>query len=51
VGIVYAVVAWMIIQIAAATFSGFGIPDRAFRFVVLMVLTGIPCITYYRLGR
>jgi TolB-like protein len=42
VGTVYAVVAWLIIQIASTTFSGFGIPDWAFRFVVLMVLLGFP---------
>jgi TolB-like protein/predicted Zn-dependent protease len=42
VGMVYAVVAWLIIQIAATTFEGFGIPDWAFRFVVLMVLLGFP---------
>ncbi|MDA0348785.1 MAG: hypothetical protein O3C43_15940 [Verrucomicrobia bacterium] len=42
VGTVYAVVAWLIIQIAATTFSGFGIPEWAFRFVVLMVLLGFP---------
>ncbi|MDA0348070.1 MAG: hypothetical protein O3C43_10025 [Verrucomicrobia bacterium] len=42
VGTVYAVVAWLIIQIAATTFEGFGIPDWAFRFVVLMVLLGFP---------
>jgi hypothetical protein len=32
----------LIIQIAATTFEGFGIPDWAFRFVVLMVLLGFP---------
>ena len=42
VGMVYAVVAWLIIQIAARTFEGFGIPDWAFRFVVLMVVLGFP---------
>ena len=42
VGMVYAVVAWLIIQIAATTFEGFGIPDWAFRFVVLMVVLGFP---------
>lgn len=42
VATVYAVVAWLIIQIAATTFSGFGIPDWAFRFVVLMVVLGFP---------
>lgn len=42
VAMVYAVVGWLIIQIASATFSGFGIPVWAFRFVVLMVLLGFP---------
>lgn len=38
----YAVVSWLIIQVAAATFSSFGIPPWAFRFVVLMVILGFP---------
>ncbi len=38
----YAVVAWLIVQIAATTFSGFGIPEWAFRFVALMVVLGFP---------
>jgi TolB-like protein len=38
----YAVVSWLIIQVASATFSDFGIPAWAFRFVVLMVLLGFP---------
>ena len=38
----YAVVSWLIIQVASATFSDFGIPSWAFRFVVLMVLLGFP---------
>jgi len=42
VAITYAVVAWLIIQVASATFEGFGIPDWAFRFVVLMILLGFP---------
>ena len=33
----YAVVAWLIIQIAVSTFEGFGIPVWAFRFVVIML--------------
>lgn len=39
---VYVVVAWLIIQIASATFEGFGIPEWAFRFVVIMVTLGFP---------
>lgn len=37
VAITYAVVAWLVIQIAATTFEGFGIPEWAFRFVVIML--------------
>lgn len=38
----YAVVAWVITQVAATTFNGFGIADWAFRFVVLMLVLGFP---------
>ncbi|MDA7640518.1 hypothetical protein N8787_02670 [Opitutaceae bacterium] len=37
VAITYAVVAWLIIQIASTTFGDFGIPVWAFRFVVIML--------------
>ena len=39
---VYAVVGWLLIQIAATTFENFGIPVWAFRFVTLMVVLGFP---------
>ena len=42
VAAVYAVVGWLIIQVANATFEDFGIPVWAFRFVVLMVVLGFP---------
>jgi len=42
VAITYAIVAWLIIQVAAATFPGFEIPMWAFRFVVLMLILGFP---------
>lgn len=42
VAITYAVVSWVIIQVAATTFGSFGIPEWAFRFVVLMVVLGFP---------
>jgi TolB-like protein/Tfp pilus assembly protein PilF len=42
VAITYAVVAWLIIQVASATFEGFGIPEWAFRFVVVMLILGFP---------
>jgi len=42
VGITYAVVAWIIIQVAATTFASFGIPEWAFRFVVIMLVLGLP---------
>ena len=42
VAITYAVVAWLIIQVADTTFEGFGIPLWAFRFVMLCVILGFP---------
>ena len=39
---VYAVVAWLVIQVAGTTFEGFGIPMWAFRFVVIMLVLGFP---------
>ena len=42
VAITYAAVAWLIIQIAATTFEGFGIPLWAFRFVTIMLVIGAP---------
>ena len=42
VAITYAVVGWVIMQVASLTFEGFGIPIWAFRFVMLMVILGFP---------
>jgi len=42
VAMVYLVVGWLVIQVANATFSDFGIPVWAYRFVVLMVVLGFP---------
>jgi TolB-like protein len=42
VAMVYAIVGWLVIQVANATFSDFGIPVWACRFVVLMVVLGFP---------
>jgi T5SS/PEP-CTERM-associated repeat protein len=42
VGITYAVVGWLIIQVANATFAEFGIPLWAYRFVVIMLLCFFP---------
>lgn len=42
VGMVYAIVGWLIIQVANATFAEFGIPLWAYRFVVLMIALGFP---------
>ncbi|MEX0320898.1 MAG: hypothetical protein AB3N63_01985 [Puniceicoccaceae bacterium] len=42
VAITYAVVGWLIMQIASITFEGFGIPIWAFRFVMLMLILGFP---------
>tara|TARA_B110000438_G_scaffold246864_2_gene248659 strand:- start:4097 stop:4780 length:684 start_codon:yes stop_codon:yes gene_type:complete len=42
VGGTYAVVAWLVIQIAASTFPSLFIPDWALRFVIMCVLIGFP---------
>ena len=42
VALVYAVVGWIVMQVASVTFEGFGIPIWAFRFVMLMVILGFP---------
>ncbi|MFT4937239.1 MAG: hypothetical protein ACI88A_000253 [Paraglaciecola sp.] len=39
---VYIVVAWLVIQVASTIFSSFGIPLWAFRFVVIMLVMGLP---------
>ena len=42
VATVYLITGWLIIQVADTTFDNFGIPDWAFRFVMLMVILGLP---------
>jgi TolB-like protein len=42
VATVYAVVGWLIIQVADTTFENFGIPAWAFRFIVIVLLLGFP---------
>ena len=42
VAITYAVVAWLIMQVAGLTFEGFGVPIWAFRFVVIMLWLFFP---------
>ena len=42
VAMTYAIVGWLIIQVADATFEGFGIPLWAYVFVVMLLLLGFP---------
>lgn len=42
VGVAYAVVAWLLIQVAAATFPIFEIPGWCVRLVVVLLLLGFP---------
>ena len=39
---VYIITGWLIIQVAAAIFPNFGIPDWAFRFITLVIILGFP---------
>ena len=40
VAIAYLALAWLLIEVASTLFSGFGIPDWAFRFVVIILVLG-----------
>lgn len=39
---IYAIVSWVIIQVAATTFPYLGIPKSAVSFIIIMVLIGLP---------
>lgn len=42
VAVVYAVVAWLVIQVAETIFPPLGLPDWTVRFVILLALLGFP---------
>ncbi len=42
VAIAYAVVAWLLVQVATQVFPFFEIPNWAARFVVLLIIIGFP---------
>lgn len=42
VAVVYAVVAWLVIQVAETVFPPLGLPDWTVRFVILLALLGFP---------
>lgn len=42
VGASYAIVAWILLQVAEVTFPAFAIPDSAMRFLVILVIVGFP---------
>ena len=42
VAVAYAVVGWLLIQIATQTFPFFDIPNWAIRLVILLVVIGFP---------
>jgi len=42
VAVAYAIVGWLVIQVAETTFPNFGIPAWAMRLVVMAVLLGFP---------
>src|SRR6202051_153327 len=42
VAVAYAVVAWLLIQVATQVFPFFEIPNWAVRFVVLLIVIGFP---------
>jgi len=47
VAIAYIALAWLLIEVAGAIFPGFGIPDWAFRFVVVLLALGfLPALLF-----
>ena len=42
VAVVYAITAWLLVQIAAVLFPMFGVPEWASRFVVILLMIGFP---------
>ncbi|MFL6589992.1 MAG: hypothetical protein ACJ8M4_07455 [Chthoniobacterales bacterium] len=42
VGVVYAVVGWLLVQVATQVFPFFEIPNWAVRLVVLAIIVGFP---------
>jgi hypothetical protein len=51
VGIAYALVAWLLIQIASQIFPFFEIPNWAVRLVVLLLIIGFPVSLILAWGR
>ena len=48
VGIAYALVAWLLMQIASQIFPFFEIPNWAVRLVVLVLIVGFPVVLIWR---
>src|SRR5210317_1825676 len=47
VAIAYLALAWLLIEVAGTLFPGFGIPDWAFRFVVIVLAIGfLPTLVF-----
>ncbi len=47
VGIAYAVVAWLLVQIGEAVFPAFDVPDSIFRGMVILLLLGLPAVLVF----
>jgi len=47
VGIAYAVVGWVIAQIAEFAFENFGAPDWVLKTVVVLLLLGLPLALFF----
>ncbi|MEJ2521750.1 MAG: hypothetical protein P8080_02535 [Gammaproteobacteria bacterium] len=47
VGIAYAVVAWLLVQIGEAVFPAFDVPDSIFRGLVILLLLGLPAVLVF----
>jgi hypothetical protein len=42
VGVAYAIVAWLLIEVASVIFSGLHLPDWTLAFLIIVILAGFP---------
>ena len=50
VAVAYAVVAWLLMQVASQIFPFFEIPNWVVRLVILLLVIGFPIALHHRMG-
>ena len=47
VGIAYAIIGWILVQIGEAVFPAFEVPDAVFRGLVILLILGLPAVLVF----